>query len=75
MTPKPTAYCRTVKGDLMSKILHEYVFIMQLFKKSEFGWVEKQYLKLNIKGCCILCLMENNPFYWRGVLLSFVLQF
>ena len=28
----------------MSKILHERVFDMQLFKKSEFGWVEKHYL-------------------------------
>ena len=29
----------------MSKILHEYVFDMQLFKKSEFGLVEKHYIQ------------------------------
>ena len=37
----------------MSKILHEYVFDMQLFKKYEFGGgggVEKQCLQLNIMG-------------------------
>ena len=45
----------------MSKMLHEYVFDMQLFKKLEFGWVEKQYLQLNIKGCCMLCLKEKQP--------------
>ena len=50
LTPKPTAYFLSVKGDLMSKILHEYVFDMQLLKRSEFGRVEKQYLQLNIKG-------------------------
>ena len=61
MTPKPTAYFLYVKGDLMSKNLHEHVFEIQLFKKSEFGWVEKQYLQLNIKGCFMLCLMENQP--------------
>ena len=33
----------------MPKILHEYVYDMQLFKKSYSGSVEKQYLKLNIK--------------------------
>ena len=40
----------------MSEILHEYVFDMHLFKKSEFGWVEKQYLQLNITwddACCV----------------------
>ena len=45
----------------MSKMLHEYVFDIQLFKKSKFGWVEKQYLQLNIKGCCMLCLKEKQP--------------
>ena len=35
------AFCDKIKGDLMSKMLHENVFDMQLFKKSEFGWVEK----------------------------------
>ena len=49
MTPKPAACFLSVKGNLMSKMLHEYVFDMQLFKKSEFGWVEKQCLQLNIK--------------------------
>ena len=44
----------------MSKILHEYVFDMQRFKMSEFGWIEKQYLQLNIKRCCMLCLMEKQ---------------
>ena len=42
-------------------MLHEYVFDMQLFEKSEFGWVEKQYLQLNIKGCCMLCLKVKQP--------------
>ena len=45
----------------MSKMLHEYVFDIQLFKKSEFRWVEKQYLQLNIKRCCMLCVMEKQP--------------
>ena len=72
LTPKTSAYFLSVKGDLKSMILHEYVFDIQLFKKSEFGWVEKQYLQLNIKGCCMLCLMENNPFYCRDELLSFI---
>ena len=45
----------------MSKMLHEYDFDMQLFKKSEFGWVEKQYLQLNIKVYCMLCLKEKQP--------------
>ena len=44
----------------MSKILHEYFFDMQLFKNSEFGWVENQYLQLNINGCCMLCLKEKQ---------------
>ena len=61
MTPKPAACFLSVKGNLMSKMLHEYVFDMQLFKKSELGWVEKQYLQLNIKGCCMLCLKEKQP--------------
>ena len=61
MRPKPTAFSLSVKGDLMSKIVHEHVFDMQPFKKSEIGWVEKQYLQLNIKGCCMLCLMEKQP--------------
>ena len=60
MTQKPTAYFLSVKGYLMSKILHEHVFDMQLFKKSEYGWIEKQYLQLNIKGCCMLCLMKKK---------------
>ena len=47
---KTCRLCSTAKGDIMSKMLHEYVLDMQLFKKSEFGWVEKQYLQLNIKG-------------------------
>ena len=50
-TPKPNAYFLSVKGDPMSKILHKHVFDMQLFKKSEFGWIEKQYLQLSIKVC------------------------
>ena len=45
----------------MLKMLHEYVFDMQLLKKSDFGWVEKQCLQLNIKGCYILCLKEKQP--------------
>ena len=61
MTPKPAACFLSVKGDLMSKMLREYVFDMQLFKKLEFGWVEKQYLQINIKVCCMLCLKEKQP--------------
>ena len=61
LTPKPAACFLSVKGNLVSKILHEYVFDMQLFKKSEFEWVEKQYLQLNIKGRCMLCLKEKQP--------------
>ena len=45
----------------MSKMLHEYFFGMQLLINSEFGWVENQYLQLNINGCCILCLKEKQP--------------
>ena len=45
----------------MSKMLNEYFFDMQLFKNSEFGWIENQYLQLNINGCCMLCLKENQP--------------
>ena len=61
-------YCiLSVIGDLMSKILHEYVFdIMQLLKKSGFGWVEKQYLQLNIKGYCMLCLMKKKTKHFIG---------
>ena len=53
----------------MSKMLHEYClicsFLKKLFKKSEFGCVEKQYLQLNInlKGCCMLCLKEKQPIF------------
>ena len=45
---------------LLKTILQEYLFDMQYFKNSEFGWVEKQYLQLYILGCCMLCLMENT---------------
>ena len=61
MTPKITACFLSVKGNLMSKMLHEYFFDMQLFKNSEFGWVENQYLQLNINGRCVLCFKENQP--------------
>ena len=44
----------------MSKMLHEYFFDMQLFKNSEFGWLENQYLQLNINECCMLCLKEKQ---------------
>ena len=47
----------------MSKMLHEYVFDMKLFKKSDFGWVEKQYLQLNIKGCYMLFLKEKTTHF------------
>ena len=60
MTPKPAACFLSVKGNLMSKMLHEYFFDMQLFKNSEFGWVENQYLQVNINGCCMLCLKEKQ---------------
>ena len=61
MTQKPSTCFLSVKGDLMSKMLHEYAFDLQLFKKSEFGLAEKQYLQLNIKGRCMLCLKEKQP--------------
>ena len=61
MTPKPVACFLSVKNNLMSKMLHEYFFDMQLFKNSEFGWVENQYLQLNINGCYMLCLKEKHP--------------
>ena len=61
MTLKPAACFLSVKGNLMSKMLHEYFFDMQLFKNSEFGWVENHYLQLNINGCCMLCLKEKQP--------------
>ena len=50
MTPKITACFLSVKGNLMSKMLHEYFFDMQLFKNSEFGRVENQYLQFNINA-------------------------
>ena len=61
MTPKPAACVLSVKGNLMSKMMHDYFFDMQLFKNSEFGWVENQYLQLNINGCCMLCFKEKQP--------------
>ena len=61
MTPKPAARFLSVKSNLMSKMLHEYFFDMQLFKNSEFGLVENQYLQLNINGCYMLCLKEIQP--------------
>ena len=61
MTTKTAACFLSVKGNFMSKMLHEYFFDMQLFKNSEFGWVENQYLPLNINGCCMLCLKEKQP--------------
>ena len=61
LTPKPAACFLSVKDNLMSKMLHEYFFDMQLFKSSEFGWVENQYLQLNIYGCCMRCLKEKQP--------------
>ena len=57
----------------MSKILQEYVFDMQLFKKSEFGWVEKQDLQLNILGVMHAVFDgKTTHFYWRDELLSFI---
>ena len=50
----------------MSKMLQEYFFDMHLFKISEFGWVENQYLQLNINGCCMLCLKEKQPILLEG---------
>ena len=47
LTTKPAACVLSVKGNLMSKMLQEYFFDMQLFKNSESGWVENQYLQLN----------------------------
>ena len=59
LTPKSAVCVLSIKGNLMSKMLHEYFFDMQLFKNSEFGWVENQYLQLNINGCCMLRLKEK----------------
>ena len=56
----------TVNGNPMSKIPHEHFFDMQHFRKSEFGFVEKQYLQLNIKGCYMLCLMEKQTILLEG---------
>ena len=56
-------------------MLHEYFLDIQLFKNSEFGWVENHYLQLNINGCCMLCLKEKQPIFWRDELLSFILEF
>ena len=66
MTPKIAACFLSVKGNLMSKMLQEYFFDMHLFKISEFGWVENQYLQLNINGCCMLCLKEKQPILLEG---------
>ena len=56
LTPKPTANFLSIQGDLMSKTF----LICSFFKKSDFGWVEKQYLQLSFKGCCMLCLIEKK---------------
>ena len=66
MTPKPAACFLSVKSNLMSKMLHEYFFDMQLFKNSELGWVENHHLQLNIlqlniSVCYMLCLKEKQP--------------
>ena len=61
MKPKPAACFLSVKGNLVSKMLHEYFLDMQLFENSEFGSVENQYLQLNINKCCMLCLKEKQP--------------
>ena len=61
MIPKSAACVLSVKGNLMSKMLHENFFDMQRFKNSEFGWIENQYLQLNINECCMLCLKEKQP--------------
>ena len=37
-----------------------FCFFMQCFKKSEFGWVVKQFVPFSIKGSCMLCLMEKQ---------------
>ena len=47
----------SVKDDLMST----FCFDMQLFKKTEFGWVEQQYLQTSIKGRCIQGVVEKQP--------------
>ena len=69
MTPKSTAYFLSVKGDLMSKILHEYVFDMQLFKIRNLDG-----LKSSTSSSTLRAVFDgkNNPFYRRDVLLSFV---
>ena len=39
------------------------IFDMRRFKKSNFDGFKSStlYLQLNIKGCCMLCLMEKQP--------------
>ena len=77
LTPKLAACFLSVKGDLISKMLHVYVFDMQLFKKPEFGWVEKQYLQLNIKGCCMLWLhavFEGKTTHFIGEISYYALS-
>ena len=58
----------------MSKMMHEYFFDMQLFKNSEFGWVENHYLQLNINCCCMLCLKEKQPILLERLLTKLYLR-
>ena len=74
MTPKVAACFLSVKGNLMSKMLHEDIFDMQLFKNSEFGWVESQYFQLNINGCCMLCLKEKQPILLKRLVTKLYLR-
>ena len=60
MTHKSTAYFLSVKGNHMSNMLQEYVFDLHFLKKSKFLDGLKS-LQLNIKGCCMLCLIKKQP--------------
>ena len=39
---------------------------MQLFKKSEFGWVAKQYLQLNIKHGMMHAVFDGKTTHFIG---------
>ena len=55
----------------MSKMLHEYFFDMQLFKNSEFGWVENQYLQLSMGAVAVF---ERKTTHFIGEMSNFSLS-
>ena len=54
----------------MSKILHEYVFDMQLFKIRNLDGLKSSTSSSTLRA--VFDEKKNNPFYRRDVLLSFV---